>query len=321
MKKRIFFGILVSIIFLYPVLRNINFQNLFGIISNGQYIWILPCIVIYTLAFGFRAIRWTYLFRPVKKFTATQLFSSLIMGFAANNIFPIRIGEIVRAYIVGKKYDVSKGASLATIILERIMDGVAVLILLGLAIPFIPKVPIWTRKMSVYAIILFVGALGVAVAIITKKNSVNYLWKLPFIKYELKAKIINKLVKFITGFEALKDIFGFVMIIFLSICVWLCETLNIFFMVKIVNINLPITVMVFVIFAAVIGVTIPAAPGAIGTFEFFYVASMMFFGISKDKALASALIIHAIGMTYILLLGGYYFVKEGVSYKEIASVS
>lgn len=275
-------------------------------------------MVTYTLAFIFRSIRWKFLFLPIKKFTAKQLFSSLMMGFAANCIFPMRFGEVVRAYIVGKKHNISKSASFATIVLERIMDGIGVLILLGVSLFFLHKVPSWTRKTLIFAILLFIGTLITICVLIIKKHFVDLLKHLPGIKSELKEKIIYKIKKFICGFEVIKDTNSFFIVIFFSLCVWLCEMLNMYFLVKVVSIDLSIFVIIFVLFATVIGVMIPAAPGAIGTFEFFFVASMMFFGIGKEKALASALIIHSLGGIYVISLGVYYFFKEGISYKEIS---
>ncbi|MDD5687049.1 MAG: lysylphosphatidylglycerol synthase transmembrane domain-containing protein [Elusimicrobia bacterium] len=319
MKKRILFGILISVFFLYFVLRNIDLKNILEIISNGKYWWVLPTLLTTTLGFLFRSIRWKYLFLPIKDIKPEQLFSSLIMGFAANNIFPMRFGEFVRAYIVGKKHNVSKSASFATIVFERIMDGVGILILVSISLIFLPKFPPWTKRAMFFSILFFVGTLVVAGILIIKKHFIDLLMKIPCIKCELKEKIINKIKRFITGFEIIKDIKVFFTVILFSLCVWTCETLTMFFFMKVVGVHLSIFVVIFIVFATVIGVTIPAAPGSIGTFEFFFVASMMFFGVSKGKALASALIIHSIGIIYVILLGGYFFLKEGISYKEIAT--
>ncbi|HAM38171.1 MAG: hypothetical protein A2474_08010 [Elusimicrobia bacterium RIFOXYC2_FULL_34_12] len=319
MKKRIILGILISVFFLFLVLRNINFKNVIQIVANGEYLWMLPCLVTYALSFVFRSIRWKYLLLPVKKFKAKQLFSSLIMGFAANCIFPFRFGEIVRAYIVGKKHNVSKSASLATIVLERIMDGVGILFLLGIALLYLEKIPPWTKKVVVIAILLFIGSLVFAGILIVKKHFIDWLKKIPLLKYELKEKIISKIKKFITGFEVITNVKGFIMVIVFSLCVWICETFNMYFLIKVMGVHLSFFTIIFVLFATVIGVTIPAAPGSIGTFEFFFVASMMFFGVTKENAVASALMIHSFGIIFVMVLGVYFFFKEGISYKEIAS--
>lgn len=255
---------------------------------------------------------------PVKNFHWKQLFSSLLMGFAANCVFPMRFGEIIRAYIVGKKHQISKSASLATIVLERIMDGVGILILLGLAVPFLPVFPSWVKRAIFIAIILFIGVLVAVSILIIKKHFIDILKKVPFIKYELKELIVNKIKKFIIGFESIKDIKNFLIIICISVCVWLCETFSIYFLVRIVGVNLSFFAIVFVLFVTIIGVMIPAAPGSLGTFEAAFVVGMMFFKIPKETAFAAALISHAIGGFYVMSLGIYYFFKEGISYKEIS---
>ncbi|PIU83147.1 MAG: hypothetical protein COS68_05580 [Elusimicrobia bacterium CG06_land_8_20_14_3_00_38_11] len=321
MKKRILFGIIISIFFLYLVLRNIDIKIIAKFIVHGNYLWLLPCLVMFTLAFVFRALRWKFLFLPIKKFTAKQLFSSLLMGFAANCIFPMRFGEIVRAYIVGKKHNVSKSSSMATIVLERIMDGVGILILLVLAVPFLPVFPLWVKRTIFISTILFISVLIVAGILIAKKHFIDILKKVPFIRYELKEIIVHKIKKFIIGFEVIKDTKNFLIIIFLSICVWVCETFNMYFMVKIVGIDLPFFALIFVLFITIVGVMIPAAPGSLGTFEAAFVVGMMFFKISKETAFAAALISHGVGGLYVMSLGIYYFFKEGISYKEISDAN
>jgi len=318
MKKRIFFGIVISVVFLFFVVKNLNIKNILGIISNGQYLWILPPLITYTAAFFFRSIRWMFLLLPVKKIHWKQLFSSLLMGFAANCIFPMRFGEFARAYIVGKKHNVSKSSALATIVLERIMDGVSILILLVIAVPFLPVFPPWVKRTIFIAVILFISVLISFSILIIKKHFVDILKKVPFIRYELKEMLVHKIKKFITGFEVIKDIKNFLIVIFLSLCVWVCETVSIYFLVKIVGVNLSFFAIVFVLFVTIIGVMIPAAPGSLGTFEAAFVVGMMFFKIPKETAFAAALISHAIGGLYVTSLGVYYFFKEGISYKEIS---
>ena len=321
MKKRILFGIIISIFFLYLVVRNIDIKNIAGIISHGQYLWILPTLITYSLAFIFRSVRWRFLLLPVKNFHWKQLFPSLIMGFAANCIFPMRFGEFFRAYIVGKKHNISKSASFATIVLERIMDGVGILILLGLAIPFLPVFPSWVKRAIFIAIILFIGILVAVSILIIKKHFIDILKKVPFIKYELKELIVHKIKKFIIGFEIIKDIKIFPIVIFFTLCVWVCETFSIYFLIKIVGVNLSFFAIVFVLFVTIIGVMIPAAPGSIGTFEAAFVVGMMFFKVPKETAFAAALIIHTVGIFYVISLGFYFFLKEGISYKEISQVN
>ncbi len=249
-----------------------------------------------------------------------------MMGFAANCIFPMRFGEIVRAYIVGKKHNVSKSSSLATIVLERIMDGVGILILLGLAVPFLPVFPLWVKRTIFIAIILFISVLVAVSILIIKKHFIDIFKKVPFIRYELKELVVHKIKKFLIGFEVIKDMKNFLIVIFISICIWICETFSLFFLVKIVGINLSFFAIIFVLFVTVLGVLIPAAPGSLGTYEAAFVVGMIFFStkdaaITKETAFAAALISHVVVGFYVMSLGIYYFFKEGISYKEISQAN
>lgn len=326
MKKRVLAGIIISIFFIFLILKNIDIKSMLKTIAAGQYLWLLPYFCSVAASFAFRSVRWKFLFSPVKKFGPLELFPCLMMGFASNLIFPVRIGEFVRAYIVGKKHDVSKSASLATIVLERIMDGAGVLILLGLAVPFLPVFPLWIKNALLIAIVLFLTVFTVLTILIMKKHFVDYLKNLPFIKYELKERIVQNVKKFIVGFEVIKDIKNFSVVLLLSICVWIFETSNLFFLVRIINIHIPYSGLIFVLFICILGVIIPAAPGSIGTFEAAFVVGIMFFGaydpgITKESAAAAALLARLGSGFFVMSFGLYYFFKEGISYREIAASS
>ena len=120
-------GILISVVFLYYALRGLGLQELGNALAQANYIWILPGVAVYFMGFWVRAWRWHYLLRPVKKIPTRTMFPILTIGYMGNNIFPARMGEVLRAVVLKKHEDVPISASLATIIVERVFDGVVML--------------------------------------------------------------------------------------------------------------------------------------------------------------------------------------------------
>jgi hypothetical protein len=165
---------------------------------------------------------------------------------------------------------------------------------------------------------MFLGSFFAVVALMLKRHSVGWLMKVPFVSGELREKAVVKARSFITGLEVIKSGKNFFAVILFALAVWMCETVNMFFLVRIVGIHLSLPVTVFILFVVAIGVAIPAAPSSIGTFEFFFVGGLVFFGITKETALACGLIIHFVSFSYIILFGAYYFFSEGISYREIS---
>src|SRR5512142_879635 len=128
MKKWQFWvGVLISVLFIWLSLRGLKLEEFWGAVRKADYIWLIPGIAVYFVGVWFRAWRWHYLLGPIKKIPTETMFPITTIGYMGNNIYPARAGEVLRAVILKRKEGVSVSASLATIIVERIFDGVVML--------------------------------------------------------------------------------------------------------------------------------------------------------------------------------------------------
>jgi len=128
-------GVVISIFFMYLALRGLHLQALAQAMGNANYLWLIPGVGVYLIAVWARAWRWHYLLRPVKSIPTRSMFPVVAIGYMGNNIYPARIGEVLRAVILKEKEDVPVSASLATIIVERVFDGVVMLAFVFLNLP------------------------------------------------------------------------------------------------------------------------------------------------------------------------------------------
>jgi uncharacterized protein (TIRG00374 family) len=120
-------GLLISLIFLYLALRGLGLKDLGAAMREADYIWLLPGIAVYFVGVWLRAWRWHYLVRPVKDVPTVRMFPIVAIGYMGNNIYPARAGEVLRAVFLKASEQVPISPSLATIIVERIFDGVVML--------------------------------------------------------------------------------------------------------------------------------------------------------------------------------------------------
>ncbi|MGW8250032.1 MAG: lysylphosphatidylglycerol synthase transmembrane domain-containing protein, partial [Anaerolineales bacterium] len=128
-------GVAISLLFLYFALRGLGLDDLGAALQGANYLWLLPGIVIYFVAVWVRAWRWHYLVRPVKSVPTRRMFPIVAIGYMGNNIYPARAGEVFRALFLKSKEGVPFSTSLATIIVERIFDGVVMLGFVFLNLP------------------------------------------------------------------------------------------------------------------------------------------------------------------------------------------
>ncbi|MBN2147706.1 MAG: flippase-like domain-containing protein, partial [Anaerolineales bacterium] len=128
-------GILVSAVFLYFALRGLQLAEVWGIVREARFIWLLPGVAVYFIGVWARAWRWHYLLRPIKKISTGKMFPIVTIGYMGNNIYPARAGEVLRAVVLKRHESVPVSASLATIVVERIFDGVVMLAFVFLNLP------------------------------------------------------------------------------------------------------------------------------------------------------------------------------------------
>ena len=134
-------GIAVSAVFLLWALQGLDLKQVWKDLQHGNYLWLIPSVAVYFLAVLVRTWRWDYLLRPLKRISIRRLFPVVVIGYMGNNIFPFRIGELLRAYVLKRNEEVSISSSLATIVVERIFDGLTMLLFVFVALPTVPSLP------------------------------------------------------------------------------------------------------------------------------------------------------------------------------------
>ena len=127
-------------------------------LGEVNYWYLLPALALYFLGVWIRAIRWSALLRPVIAIGPRETFPIVIVGYMANNVLPLRTGELVRAYVLGRRYGVRKTTSLATIAIERLFDGLTMLAFMLSATAFVSFTS-ELRHLTLIAFVLFTGLL------------------------------------------------------------------------------------------------------------------------------------------------------------------
>jgi len=141
MRKSIIAGYLLAAVCLYLAFRGISFKEFGETLTQARLSWVALALSLYVIEFGLRSVRWSILIRPIRTVSSKELFWPMLIGFFANNILPLRMGEIVRAHVCGTKFKISRTASLGSILLERIGDTLSFLITFFVASLFYPFPP------------------------------------------------------------------------------------------------------------------------------------------------------------------------------------
>ena len=313
-------GLAVSALFLYLALRGLNLAEVWLNIREARYWWLIPGVAIYFFGVWARTWRWHYMLRPIKRVPLVRLFPVVCIGYMGNNIFPARIGELLRAYVLKRTEEVAISASLATILLERIFDGVVMLLFVFIGLPLVPVIPgDWRRFVIVFSL-LFFGALGFffLLAASPRRSQAAYTWVIDRLLPERFREPVRGFAdRFMEGLYFLRSGRDVVMIFVTSVVVWLAETGKYWFVMHAFDFEVSFFVLMLMNGVVNLFTTIPSAPGYLGTFDEPGIEILKAFGVNENIAAAYTLVLHAALWLPITALGFWYVWRMSLSWKDL----
>jgi uncharacterized protein (TIRG00374 family) len=326
MKKwQFWLGVLISIVFVWLSLRGLHLDRFWGAVQSANYWWLIPGVGVYFIGMWVRAWRWHYLLGPIKKIPTRMMFPITTIGYMGNNIYPARAGEVLRAVILKRREGVPVSASLATIIVERIFDGV---VMLGFVFVNLPELAKLTgssgfvgniQQVAVIGTGVFLGALLVFLLAamfphVTARVGLWFIHRLT--PKRLHEKIIGIMNKFLDGLASLRSPFNVLMVFFTSVIIWLLETGKYWFVMHAFPFQVSFFALMLMNGIVNLATTIPSAPGYIGTFDAPSIAVLTAFGVDQATAAGYTLVLHVALWLPITLLGAYYLTREGVKWND-----
>jgi glycosyltransferase 2 family protein len=315
-------GVLISGVFLWLAFRKVDLRDVGRAFSEARYVWLIPSIAANFVGLWIRCVRWGVLLRPLRRVRMKDLFPSTIIGFMANNLLPARIGEFVRALVLGRKTGVRVSASFATIVLERVFDGVTILLFLLVTVGLLDlPFPDWLRKASLVSLGAVGLMLGLLVALKAKTGAALGFFGVmlrPF-PQAMRTRALGFLESFAEGLHMLRDWKSVVAASALSLALWIFPAFSLHFGIMAAGIHLPLAASVFVLVILCIGVAAPSAPGFVGTIQLVSVLGLELFGIPRPQALSFSILYHLSQYIPVTALGLIYFFSEGLSFSKIRS--
>ncbi|MBI5565422.1 MAG: flippase-like domain-containing protein [Chloroflexi bacterium] len=317
-------GVVISVVLVALALRGLKLEEVWSGLRSANYVWLAPGVAVYFVGVAVRTWRWHYLLKPLKEVSVRHLFPVVVIGYMGNNVYPARAGELLRAYVLKRNEGVSVSASLATVIVERIFDGLVMLLFVFVALPTAPFLTDTLRTTVIIGSLVFFGALIVFLFLAARPALAARLYN-PLIDRLLPARFREKvrgfIDRFITGLAALRDLRHIVMVFFTSILIWLLETVKYWFVMHAFNFEVSFFTLMLMNGVVNLATTLPAAPGYIGTFDTPGIEVLAAFGVNRALATAYTLVLHAALWLPITLLGFYYMARESIRWSDFATAA
>jgi uncharacterized protein (TIRG00374 family) len=257
------------------------------------------------------------------------MFPIVCIGYMGNNIYPARAGEVLRAAVLKQREGVPISASLATVIIERIFDGVVMLAfvfvnlgqLAGLTSNSGVIGTLNIREVALLGSVLFFGALLVFLlaAMFPKitERLVNYVID-RFVPLRIREKTRDLTLRFLSGLEALRSPQEALMIFFTTVLIWLLETGKYWFVMHAFQFQVSFFALLLMNGIVNLATTLPSAPGYVGTFDAPGIALLSAYGVLPEIAASYTLVLHAALWFPITALGAYYYFRQPLRWgKEV----
>ncbi|MCB9114458.1 MAG: flippase-like domain-containing protein [Caldilineaceae bacterium] len=312
-------GVIVSAFFIYLALPGLHLPTVVEALRTANYWWLVPGVAVYIIGLWVRTWRWQYTLRPVKLVPVVTLFPMVCIGYFGNNVFPFRAGELLRSYVLKKREDIAISTSLATVIIERLTDGLVMIMFVFIALPFAPM-PEFYRNAVIAMTVMFLMATAVFMWMASQPERVERFYALlagVVLRGRVRERTDDLYHRFMLGLRSLSEPSDVIMIFFTSVIIWLLETVKYWFVMHAFDFSVSFIVLMLMNGLVNLATTLPAAPGYIGTFDTPGIKTLETFGVDPSIAASYTFTLHAALWVPVTMLGAYFFWREHLKMSDI----
>jgi glycosyltransferase 2 family protein len=297
-------AVVVTVVFGYFAVKDVKPQQVADALREANLWWLLPALLLMAVSLFLRALRWRYLFAPETRPPLTPVTASMLVGLALNNLLPLRAGEAARIVALNRATQTSRAEILSTVALERALDVLCLLLLLFVALPFLPEVS-WVGAAAVLALVV---ALGLAVVMVVLalfgerpvRAVLRPLARFRFLHPERLEHVADNLVHGLAGIRRRRLAFGGVAWTTLS---WVLLSVSFWLVTLCFDLDLPVVSGLLVLTAVGLSLVLPAGPASVGVFEAAVIVALGAYDVPRADALTYAIVLHALNFFPYLVAG------------------
>jgi glycosyltransferase 2 family protein len=324
-------AVLLGVVLLALFLRNASLHDVWVEVTRARTDLVLLSVGITALTYVLRAVRWQYLLSPIGRVGFGNALRMTVIGFAASAVLPARAGEVLRPWLLARKEGLSATAAFATIILERVLDTVMVLLLFGVFLLFADSDfargdPLAFSRLKIGgAVTALVSVVALAVMFFLAGHPRTLdSFKAGFerlLPARFAAAGTRFLRTFADGLAIVRQPWRLALALLLSLPLWLSIASGIWCVSRAFHIDLPFIGSFMVMALLVVGVAVPT-PAGVGGFHYFYrLAATAFYAAPNDRAVGAAIVLHAVSFVPVAIVGLALLTREGVSLAGAGSLT
>jgi len=315
-------GLAFSAVLIWLSMRKINLAEVGHALAGANWVWFVPACGITLLAFWIRAVRWGWMLKRVKVIPVSSLFAATMIGFAANNLLPARLGELVRPWALGASERISRSSVFATVIVERVIDMFCILVFLGVVLLLHPAPPI-IQKAGLAALGANLALLVALLLIERKPAHAEALAR--FLESRLPASIGPKVGSLLRNFAGGLGVFrsgpGLLWVTVYSLLLFGVTTVGLTACMAAFHLPVPWYAGLVMLVVTAFGIMVAPTPGYLGAIQYACVLGLSLFGVPAATAFSFSLYYHLSQFLPITVVGLYYLGRQGLSLGQVAAAS
>lgn len=314
-------GIGLGLFLGWLALRRMDWPALLDVLEAVDLRWIFPFLASLAGFCWFKSARWGVLLSPHRRPQTRRLMPAVVVGYAATTLMPMQMGEVVRAYVASRTLAIRMAAALASIAVERLLDVIVLASVLGIVVfsgarmsSGLGQAGVWMTAIAVGALAL--AAVGLRFPQLVRRSVDVVLRRLPA---RAAVSLRDQMAAAATGLQAVSAPAAYSRIILFSALQWTCMLGCAWLSLRAVGLDLPPTAAMAVLATTLIGMSLPAGPGYVGTIQFAFVVALTPFGVSKEAAVAASLFYHVFLCAPLLLWGMGYAASLRLTWADLRS--
>lgn len=296
-------SVALSAVFLVLAFRDVDWERMIETLRRGQIPYVVLAALLLTVSYFMRGLRWRVILSAERVIAPMTVFWATMVGYLGNSFLPARAGELIRSVLLARETGLSSGYVLATALLERFADVVALVLISLVVLAALGSVPSWLVTAAVAGAI--VGLVGVVILRLLPhfdRQLVDLSGRLP-VPVAMRSRLRGLFAQFLLGLNALRDrgrLSGFAT---LTLVIWMLDVV-----VAVVigqAFGLPLSGAQAVLLLAALGLAsaVPSTPGYIGVYQFAAVSVLVPLGFTRDQALVEVIGLQAVVYCVVIVWG------------------
>ncbi|HTK30811.1 MAG TPA: lysylphosphatidylglycerol synthase transmembrane domain-containing protein [Candidatus Saccharimonadaceae bacterium] len=325
---KLILGIGISAVCVWISMRDVHVGEVVAALKRANYLGFVGVMAVTLLGFWIRAVRWRSFVTAPKRISTDSLFSATMIGFMANNVLPFRLGEFVRPWALARREHLSKTTLLATIVVERAVDMLTLLAILGFALAVFPLSGETEagRMVQAGAGVLLALSIALTAFVIALERQPRFAhsaigWCTGFLPKGARGRVASSLDHFLEGLSLFRDYKRLAWVFLLSFAMFLVFSLGLTLSMWALGVRVAWYGGLVMLVITAIGIMVPAAPGYIGTLNLACIAGLALFHVGRDVAVPFSWFYFASQWLPITAVGLWYLNREGLSLKSLGQAS